>query len=153
MAFGDDGGGFKFECIDAKMSLGSSTWSTRLSQIGRVAGNIYVVTRLLPGTNYISKIIGKRPRKICIIANSEARADAETLKREFPEIRIALHGKNNAKLVLVAPETVWISGDDFGESEGRDWIGASVGMHSVELFERTHETLFVKLWNESQEVY
>lgn len=152
MAFSDDGGGFRFECADAKMSLGSSTWNTRLSQIGRVAGGIYVLTRLLPDTDYISKIIGKRPRDIFIIANSEARVAAEILKREFQDIRIALHGKNNAKVVLVAPETVWVSGDDFAEGEKKGWAGATVGMHSASLFKKIHEELFMKLWSESEEV-
>jgi len=152
MAFSDDGGGFKFECGDAKMSLGSSTWNTRLSQIGRVAGQIYVVTRLLPGTDYISKIIAKRPRDIFIVANSEARKAAKVLKDSFPNIRIALHNTNNARVVLAAPETVWISGDDFGESTGRDWIGATVGLHSADLFRRTHEELFKRLWTQSEEI-
>lgn len=106
MAFSDDGGGFAFSCDDAKMSICASTWSTRLSQIARVAGPILIMTGLLPDTEYISQIIGKRPRDIFIIANSTARPDAELLKIKFPSIRIALHSNNNAKVVLVSPDTV-----------------------------------------------
>lgn len=152
MAFSDDRAGFRFECADAKMSLGSSTWSTRLSQIGRMSGHICVMTRTLPGTDYISDIVGKRPRNISIIANCEARSAAEILKNRFPDVHVALHAKNNAKVVLIAPGTVWVSGADFGEGEGSDWIDAAVGMHSEDLFKRTYEDLFLKLWRESQEL-
>ncbi|WP_367380620.1 hypothetical protein [Stenotrophomonas cyclobalanopsidis] len=152
MAFSDDRGGFSFECADAKMSLGSSTWNTRLSQIGSMSGHMYVMTRRLRGTDYISKIISKRPRDISIIANYEAREAAEILKSRFPDIHVALHSHNNAKVALIAPGTVWVSGADFGEGEGPGWIDAAVGMHSEDLFKRTYEDLFLKLWRESQEL-
>lgn len=152
MAFSDDRGGFSFECADAKMSLGSSTWNTRLSQIGRMSGHMYVMTRRLPGIDYLSKIINKRPREISIIANCEAREAAEILKDRFPDIRVALHAKNNAKVVLIAPGTVWVSGADFGEGEGSGWVDAAIGMHSEDLFKRTHEDLFLRLWDESREI-
>jgi hypothetical protein len=149
MAFSDDNGGFAFACDDAKMSISASTWNTRLSQIGRVTGQIFVMTRLLPDTAYISQIISKRPNNIFIIANSAAQASAQTLKRSFSEIRIVLHPKNNAKVVLVAPDTVWVSSSDFGKS---DQIESAVGMHSEALYKRTLDALFNKVWTESQEI-
>lgn len=149
MAFSDDNGGFAFACDDAKMSICASTWNTRLSQIGRVTGPIFVMTGLLPDTAYISQIIGKRPSDIFIIANSAAQASAQSLKRSFPNIRIVLHPKNNAKVVLVAPDTVWVSSSDFGKS---DQIESAVGLHSEALYKRTLDALFNKIWTESQEI-
>jgi hypothetical protein len=149
MTFSDDGGGFAFSCDDAKMSRCASTWNTRLSQIARVAGPIFIMTKLLPDIEYISEIIGKRPRDIFIIANSAARLDAERLKIKFPSIRIVLHSKNNAKVVLVSPDTVWISSSDFGKT---NQIESAVGFHSSSLYEKTQELLFKKVWSESQEV-
>ena len=149
MAFSDDNGGFAFACNDAKMSICASTWNTRLSQIGHVTGPIFIMTRLLPDTAYISQIIGKRPSNIFIIANIVAQASAQSLKRSFPNIRIVLHPKNNAKVVLVAPDTVWVSSSDFGKT---DQIESAVGMHSEALYNRTLDALFNKVWTESQEV-
>lgn len=149
MAFSDDSGGFAFTCDDAKMSICSSTWNTRLSQIGRATGPIFVMTGLLPDTAYISQILSKRPRNIFIIANDVSQASAEFLKRSFPEVRIVLHPKNNAKVVLVAPDTVWISSSDFGKS---DQIESAVGMHSEALYKRTLELLFNKVWVQSREI-
>ncbi|PPU37312.1 hypothetical protein [Xanthomonas arboricola] len=149
MAFSDDNGGFAFACDDAKMSICVSTWNTRLSQIARVTGPIFVMTRLLPDANYISQIISKRPSDIFIIANSAAHASAQSIKRSFPNIRIVLHSRNNAKVVLVAPDTVWVSSSDFGKSEQ---IESAVGMHSEALYKRTLDTLFNKVWAGSQEI-
>lgn len=85
MTFSDDGGGFAFSCDDAKMSICASTWNTRLSQIARVAGPIFIMTGSLPYTTFISQIIGKRPRDIFIIANTTAEADAKLLKAQLPD--------------------------------------------------------------------
>lgn len=149
MTFKDDRGGFVFGCEDAKMAFGSGTWSTHLSQIARVTGPIYVMTGLLPDTDYISGILAKRPREVFIIANSQAQLSAQAIKHRFPAIRIALHPTNNAKVVLVAPDKVWVSSSDFGKS---DKIEAAIGMHSETLFTKTHETLFKKIWQQSHEI-
>jgi hypothetical protein len=149
MAFSDDGGGFAFSCDDAKISICASTWSTHLSQIARVAGPIFIMTGLLPDTEYISRIIEKRPRDITIIANSAAGPDAELLKIKFPSIKIFLHNDNNAKVVLVSPCTVWISSSDFGKANK---IESAVGFHSISLFEKTQTLLFNKVLSGSQEV-
>jgi hypothetical protein len=149
MAFSDDHGGFAFSCDDAKMSFNASTWSTHLSQLARVAGPVYIMTGLLPDIGYISKIIGKRPRDIFIIANVAAETQAKKLKSDFPQIRIVLHNRNNAKLVLVSPGTVWLSSADFGKTE-LDEVG--VGLHSQTVFEKTLSSLFHKAWAHSREV-
>ena len=149
MAFSDDAGGFAFSCHDAKMSIGASTWNTRLSQLARVSGPMLVMTCLPPDTTYISRIIGKRPRDICIIVNIDAETEARFLKQKFPAIRVALHKRNNAKVVLVAPDTVWVSSSDFGKSEKTE---SAVGMHSVDLYDRTLTSLFNKVWAQSTEI-
>jgi hypothetical protein len=149
MAFSNDGGGLTFSCDDAKLSICASTWNTRLSQIARVTGPIYIMTGLLPDTEHISQIIGKRPRDIFIIANSCAEAEAKALKRSFPAVRIVLHHNSNAKVVLVAPDTIWVSSSDFGKTTK---IESAVGMHSSALFNKAVESLFKRVWVEGVEV-
>lgn len=151
MAFSDDNGGFAFSCNDGKFSIGSSTWNTRLSQIARVLGPIHIMTGLLPAPDYISEILAKRPHNIFIIAHTDAESDARLLKLTFPAIRIALHGNNNAKVVLVSPETVWVSSSDFGISRTRR-IESAVGIHSIEVYERTLRTLFMTVWAAATEI-
>jgi hypothetical protein len=149
MAFSDDNGGFAFSSIDSKMCFNASTWNTRLSQIGRMDGAVMIMTALLPDVEYIAKIIGKRPRDIYIIANVSAQREALEIKKRFPLVRIVLHKNTNAKVVLVAPETVWISSSDFGSTKQ---IEATVGFHSKDAFEKTAASLFNKVWSESFEV-
>ena len=149
MAFSDDGGGFAFSCEDAKMSICASTWNTRLSQLGRVKGPVWIMTGSLPGLDYIAQIIGKRPQDIFIIANSSAEIDAKALKLRFPMVRIVLHRNNNAKVVLVSPDTVWVSSSDFGETKQ---IESAVGIHSAGIYNKTLDSLFRKVWEEGTEV-
>lgn len=148
MAFTDDSGGFRFSCDDAKLSIGASTWSTRLSQLARM-GPMYVMTRMLPNLDYVGRILGKRPREIYIIASTEAEADACRLKAQFPEIRIVLHDNVNAKIVLVAPNIIWLGSSDFGESKE---IESGIGLHSDLAFSKAVTSLFEPVWLKSREI-
>lgn len=149
MAFSDDGGGFGFSCDDAKLTIGASTWNTKLSQLGHMLGPLFIMTRLLPNLNYISRIVSKRPRDIYILASTDAEANARELKAQFPAIRIALHSQINAKAVFLGPETVWIGSADFGESK---MIESSIGIHSETVFNKAVTSLFNPTWKASREI-
>ena len=149
MIFRDDSGGFAFSCEDAKISVCTSTWNKRLSQIARVVGPILIMTGSLPDPEYISRTLGKRPRDIFIIANADAQKEARALKQRFPDVRVALHHNNNAKVVLVAPDTVWVSSADFGKTTR---IESTVGLHSSAVFNKTRESLFSWIWAEATEI-
>jgi hypothetical protein len=140
-----DPAGFAFSCEDAKLSISASTWNTRLSQLARMNGPLLIMTRLLPNLDYIARIVGKRPVDICILANSEAEADARQLKARFPAIRIALHPNINAKVVLLAPDTVWVGSADFGESKE---VESAIGLHSKAAHERAVSSLFIPYMGE-----
>lgn len=145
MAFRDDNAGFVFSCDDAKLSFQAGTWSTRLSQLGKLSGAVYIITAQLEDVGYISRVSEKRPSNIFIIAHSTAWENAEELKRKFPLVAIRLHPSINAKIALIAPETVWLSSGDFGKTEK---IESTVGMHSATLFERVRDSHFNKLWGD-----
>lgn len=149
MAFSDDNGGFAFSCNDGKMCIGASTWNTRLSQLGKVSGPVRILTGELNDVEYLGRILGKRPHDIFIIAHTSARKEAELLKKQFPLIRIALHEKNNSNVVLVAPATTWVSSANFGKSKLNE---STVGLHSVEVHDRTVETVFNIMWNQAREL-
>lgn len=73
------------------MSISASTWATRLSQLGKTAGRVSILTTALPDPAYVIEVLSKRPTDIHIVAHFNAQAAAEHIKRELPEIRIALH--------------------------------------------------------------
>ena len=64
-------------------------------------------------------------------------------------MRIALHPKLNAKVVLVAPETVWVASSDFGETK---MVESAIGLHSVVIHNRALEGLFNVEWAKSVEL-
>ncbi len=108
-----------------------------------------IMTHSLPDVDYISEIIGKRPTNICLIADISAEAEAKDLKFRFPLLRIALHPNNNAKMALIAPSTVWISGADFGKAQG---INVSLGLHEADVYQKAMEEIFEPAWKESSEL-
>ncbi|MCF5736521.1 hypothetical protein [Pseudomonas syringae] len=149
MVFSNDNGGFDFACLDAKMSIGASTWGTRLSQLRRATGEILILTRDLADIGYITNILDKRPYNIWIVAHTDCIEAAQALKAARPWLRIAVHRDIGAKAVLVAPDTVWISSSDFGKT-GK--FESAVGFHSPSLYSQTRSHLFDKAWREAQEL-
>ncbi|PKG37004.1 hypothetical protein [Psychromonas sp. Urea-02u-13] len=149
MTFRDDNGGFAFACNDAKFSVCVSTWNTRLSQLGKMDGCLRIMTHHLPNLDYIAKIINKRPIDIFIIANEDARDNAQMLKNKFPNVHIALHPNMNAKVVLIAPETVWVSSSDFGKTK---MLESTIGLHSKMAHDKALKSLFQKEWSKSTEL-
>lgn len=149
MVFSTDNGGFEFDCKAAKMSLGSSTWSTRLSQLSKMTGRISILTADLPDPEYAIVVLSKRPADIHIVAHLNAATAANKIKQALPNIRIALHPELGAKAIFVAPKTVWIMSSDFGRGSKLD---SGVGFHSPELYEKTWSQLFARAWRESQEI-
>lgn len=149
MAFSNDSGGLAFSCEDAKLSISTGTWNRRLSQIARVIGPVLIMTGALPDPDYISQTLGKRPRDIFIIANASAQKEAKVLKLRFRDVRIALHRNNNAKVVLVAPDIVWLSSGDFGRTTQLESV---VGLRSSAVFKKTRESFFDKVWAEATEI-
>ena len=147
--FKTDRGGFAFACDDIKLGVDVSSWKKHLTQLRRQSGIVRVVTNLLPDLEYISGIIEKHPENFFLIANTAARAEAEFLKSRFPAIRISLHDKSNAKLVLIAPRTVWMCTNDFGKSP---LLESSVGFHSVRLHDHLASESFTRLWDASEEL-
>ncbi|SHO55404.1 hypothetical protein [Vibrio quintilis] len=149
MAFTDDNAGFAFSCDDAKFSINASTWNTRLSQLGKIDDDLYIMTHGLSNPEYIAQIFSKRPYKIFIIANQDARENATRIKSLFPKVKIALHPILNAKVVLVGPETVWVSSSDFGETK---MVESAIGLHSVTVHNRVLENMFKTEWSKSIEL-
>ena len=148
MSFKDDDGGFAFACEDAKFSIDASTWNTKLSQIKKISGEICIMTRLLPNPDYIEKILSKRPHDIFIIAHVDADNNAKKIKEKFPEVRIALHTKINSKVAFIAPETVWVSSADFGETK---MIESAIGLHSATVHKRGKD-FFWREWKKAIEL-
>jgi len=148
MAFTDDNGGFTFSCSDAKFSVCASTWNTRLSQLGKIQGSLYVMTHHLSNPEYIARIISKRPHDIFIIAHRDAKVNAQKIKSQFPQVQIALHPNLNARVVLVEPKTVWVASSDFGET---NMVESAIGLHSVDVYSRVLKRFNVE-WKKSVEL-
>ncbi|WP_431494737.1 hypothetical protein [Pseudomonas brassicacearum] len=144
-----DNGGFEFDCKAAKMSLGSSAWSTRLNQLRKMTGRVSILNADLPAPEYAIGVLSKRLADIHIVAYLNAATAAKKIKQALPDIRIALHPDLGAKAIFVAPKTLWIMSGDFGRGSKLD---SRVGFHSPDLYEKTWSQLFARAWREAQEI-
>lgn len=129
MPFKTDAGGVAVRLNDAKLyvSASASTWNTRLSQIGNISGKVIICTYSLPDIDYIQKILDKRSENVTIIAHEKFRKKAMQLKAIYPSLKIYLKSDVHAKIVLVEPQTVWLSSANFGSS---GWFEQTIGIHS-----------------------
>lgn len=128
--FKTDGGGLATKA-NIKVSLGASTWNTRLSQIVRM-GPIYICTYSLPNQEYLDKIFSKRSHDITILAHKNFYEKALALKRRYPDLRIFTADEVHAKMVLIGPEKTWLSSANFGSS---GWLEHTAGIESKEVYD------------------
>ena len=152
MSFKTDAGGFAFKCGDVKLQGGSSSWASRLSQLGKMKGCVRILTYSLPDLESIRGVLSKRPKDIFIIANPKAanvESRAEAIKEEFPNIRIALNEETHSKVFLIAPDSLMVSSANFGLS---GWHETTVSFHQKEAHDHYIENDFEPLWNMSEEV-
>ena len=137
MGFNTDCGGVALTA-DIKVSNKATTWNTRLSQIGRTDVEIIIVSFSLGDMDYIEKILSKRPngRNITLICSTNYYRNAQILKKHLPEMRVFVHPKAHAKLVLYAPETVWISSENIGHKVKS--FDATVGIKDRRVYDHYH---------------
>lgn len=137
MAFKTDCGG-KAMNVDCKLSNKATTWNTRLNQIGRHDHEVTIVTYSLCNLKHIFQIVGKRDRGagITIICNSKYEYNALILKRRFPDLKVYVNPNAHAKLVLIEPEILWLSSENFGHMG--DTFDATIGIHSAEAYDHYH---------------
>lgn len=147
--FKTDNGGIAFKCSDIKLQGCVSTWATKLSQLGRQTGIVRILTYSLPNIDYVKTQFKRRPHGIYIICHSKFRDRALEIKRAFPEIRIALNPELHSKVLLIEPETVYVSSANFGSSK---WHETSVGFHSKAAHDWFVDNDFFCLWHDSKEV-
>src|SRR5258708_4519609 len=127
MAFKNDEHGFVFKCDDIKITRDSTTWAMRLSQLARQPGTVYILTYSLPVPAAIQTSLSKHPQNLYLIANSLFQERAIQLARANPGIHVGLRPDMHSKVVMVAPETLYVSSENFGHSGMHE---TTVGFHS-----------------------
>src|SRR6266702_8209912 len=133
MTYKTDGGGLALKCNDIKLCTGGS-WATKLCGLnqGKQKGIVRIMTFSLPHMGYVKEQFERRPYDIFLIAHSKFLGRAQRIKSTFPDIRVAVHDEMHSKLLLIEPQTVYISSANFGNS---GWHESSIGLHSQEAHE------------------
>lgn len=147
--FKTDMHGIAFKCDDAKLTVGSSTWGMRLSQLARQDGIVRIITYSLPDMRYVREQLGRRPTDMYLVANSKFIERAWEIKREFPNIRVAHKDNVHSKVCLIEPHTIIISSANFGNSH--KWHETTVSFHSKDAHD-WYVDAYESLWSGSQEL-
>jgi phosphatidylserine/phosphatidylglycerophosphate/cardiolipin synthase-like enzyme len=142
-----DASGMAFKCNDMKLFTGG-TWAMKLSQLHRQEGAVHIATYSLPRLDYVKEQFARRPQDIFLLANERFYEQAREIKRAFPGIRVATHPAMHMKLLLIAPQTVYVTSANFGSS---GWAEMGIGMHSPTAYQYTLEE-FQRAWGRSTEV-
>jgi phosphatidylserine/phosphatidylglycerophosphate/cardiolipin synthase-like enzyme len=130
--FKTDGGGLAIKAdIKVSSAASASTWNTRLSQIQHSCNEIFICTYSLPNLEYLERILDKRSARITILANSKFVDKAYELKKSYPDLKIKLAPDTHAKIVLIYPNTVWLSSANFGRS---GWFENTVGIKNKDVY-------------------
>jgi hypothetical protein len=90
---------------------------------------VYIVTYSLPDLSYCETQLGRRPHDILLICHAKFTHKAMTLQERFPDIHVRVHLEVHGKLLLIAPDTVYLGSTNFGDS---GWEEFTVGIRSVE---------------------
>jgi PLD-like domain len=106
---------------------------------------VYIVTYSLPDLSYCETQLGRRPHDILLICHAKFTHKAMTLQERFPDIHVRVHLEVHGKLLLIAPDTVYLGSTNFGDS---GWEEFTVGIRSVEAVQ-FYEQSFGVLWAQS----
>jgi len=138
MAFQTDNGGLALKA-DIKIGADASTWNTRLSQLSRTDAEVILCTYSLPNIPSVRQILDRRSRNITLIVNARFAAQANALKRAYPELTLYLIPRTHAKMALIAPATVWLSSENIGTS---GWYENTVGIRSAAAYDYLRASVF-----------
>ncbi len=137
--FKSDGGGIALTA-DCKISCGSATWNTRLSQIGHDNAEVIIVTSCIRDFDYIEQIIAKRQggQGITVICG---RCRTIELEHYYPSLRI-IHTEEpiSGTLVLSSTSTVWLSTVRYFGREPEGFHN-TVGFHNEETYRYYREKI------------
>lgn len=148
MGWNDDGYGIVVKATEVKLYTTDHSWGMKLSQLGRQTGQVRILTYSLPDLAYVTKQLGRRPKDVAMICHARFRDRAIAVKARFPGIEISLSIRLHAKLLLIAPDTVYVTSANFGES---DWDELGVGVRSKAGHD-WYAGMFDRLWRESEVV-
>ena len=126
---------------DVKLYDSDSSWKERMYCASTSNSPIWICTYSLPRWKEIPNILGQRvtERKcqgVTLICNPTANSVIErayTLKQQYPAMRIVLHNKIHAKMVLVG-NTSFLSTENFGSNTG--WFERTVGIHDQQIHDK-----------------
>ena len=150
MSWAQDSHGLVFKSNELKLYFdGHHTWAMKLSQLPKQKGNVKIITYSLPDLDYVKEQLGRRPHHIWLLCNTKFKEIAQEIKNTFPLIHVGVRHDIHSKVLLISPNTVYITSANFGRSR---WHETSIGVRSKEAHDAYLHYSFVPLWDSSEKL-
>ena len=113
MTWNNDIHGLLGSSREIKGYLPSHTWMMKLSQLDRQPHALVRIATYSVNVDYAVEILRRRPRRIRFACNPHFLQEAQQLAQQLPDIEVRVVDDLHAKLVLIAPATVYIGSANF----------------------------------------
>lgn len=142
MSWKTDGHGLAVSGAKLKIyeSIGHS-WAMKLTPVlTRTDRKVLIATYSITTSKMIVDLLSKRSKGVHIICHEMFRDAAIQLKGMFPDLNIATHSENHAKMVLVEDKTVYLGSCNFVST---GWHDTVVGIKSKTVYD-----FYQEVWKE-----
>lgn len=123
------------------------TWLDRYKQYAKKKKNkIIICTYSVPSEKYVHEMFDLRSKNVTLIVNEKFTDKAIKIADRYPDMTVIACNDMHAKIMLVEPDVVWLSSENFGYSS---WFEESIGFISPEGYryykEKISEHIGIKL--------
>jgi len=148
MTWNNDIHGLLGSSREIKGYLPSHSWAMKLSQLDKQPNAQVRIATYSVNVDYAVGILCRRPRLIRFACNSEFWSQAQQLARRLPNIEVRTVDDLHAKLVLIAPATVYLGSANFVKAMLAD---VSFGVRGPQWHDH-YATWFDILWSHGERV-
>jgi len=128
MTWNNDGHGLVGSSREIKGYLPSHSWAMKLSQLHKQPDALVRIATYSVNADYAADILRRRPYRIHFACNTHSWREAQELARQLPSIDVRVVDDLHAKLVRIAPATVYIGSANFVKATLQD---VSIGVRGT----------------------
>jgi hypothetical protein len=148
VTWNNDGHGLVGSSHEIKGYLPSHSWAMKLSQLAKQPDVLVRIATYSVNADYAADILQRRPHHVRFACNPHYRWEAIKLARRLPDIEVRIIDDLHAKLVLIAPATVYLGSANFVKATNQD---VSIGVRGAH-WHNHYAKWFDIVWSSGHEI-
>jgi phosphatidylserine/phosphatidylglycerophosphate/cardiolipin synthase-like enzyme len=113
MTWNNDAHGLVGGSREIKGYLPGHSWAMKLSQLHKQPDAMVRIATYSVNADYAADILRRRPYLVRFACNAQSWREAQKLAQELPNIEVRVVDDLHAKMVLIAPATVYVGSANF----------------------------------------